>query len=74
MTQNGKKINFFEKISTSQHYFIEALKDLHPIAFLGSFSLLIATFSQGKFISAQDYAITASICFLTIVSLSSPNF
>ncbi len=65
MNQNDEKIKFGEKLRITQLSFIDALKDLHPIAFLGSFSLLIATFSQGKFISAQDYAITASICFLT---------
>lgn len=65
MNQNNEKIKFGEKLRITQLNFIDALKDLHPIAFLGSFSLLIASFSQNKFISAQDYAITASICFLT---------
>ncbi len=44
--------------------FNDNLKDFQPIAFLGSLSLIIATFSGIKFGSAQDYAITAGFCFL----------
>nr|WP_321497019.1 hypothetical protein [uncultured Methanolobus sp.] len=56
--------DLFTRISSFQTKIIESTKNYHSLAFLGSLSLVIASFSDGKFISAQEYAITASMCFL----------
>lgn len=56
--------NFNSHIEIITKKFNDKLRDFQPIAFLGSLSLIIATFSGNKFGSAQDYATVAGFCFL----------
>lgn len=44
--------------------FLEAIREVYPLAVLSSLSIAISAFSQDKFISAQGYAIGAGISFL----------
>ena len=68
MEAKRKEIN--KILLDSYPSFLKALKDTYPLAFLGSFSIVIATFLQDR-PSAQGYAITAGAIFLLafIVSL-----
>lgn len=69
--------NFDSHIQIITEKFNDKLKEFQPIAFLGSLSLIIATFSGNKFGSAQDYAIVAGFCFLlaflTSLLITIPN-
>ena len=56
--------NFIRRVEKITEEFNKNLRDFQPIAFLGSLSLIIATFSRDKFGLAQDYAIVAGFCFL----------
>jgi len=49
--------------------FLDAVKDTYPLAFLGSFSILVATFLQHA-PNAQEYAIAAAVNFLLAFVLS----
>lgn len=54
-----------DKIISIHPKFLDLLRDLHPLAFLSSFSLLIATFiAKNEYEVGQEYAIIASLCFL----------
>lgn len=64
--QDKESHNRFEnKIISIHPEFLNILRDLHPLAFLSSFSLLIATFiTKDELEIVQEYAILASLCFL----------
>ncbi len=65
MNSNEKEPHdFLNNVEKLTKKFNDNLKEFQPIAFLGSLSLIIATFSGNKFGSAQDYAIVAGFCFL----------
>jgi len=65
MNSNEKEpLDFSKNIENISKEFNENIKNFQPMAFLGSLSLVIATFSADKYGSAKDYAIVASFCFL----------
>ncbi len=65
MNSNEKEsYDFLKSVEKITKKFNDNLKEFQPTAFLGSLSLIIATFSGKNFNSAQDYAIVAGFCFL----------
>ena len=63
---NRKKKNstILDKVESFHPEFLEAIREVYPLAVLSSLSIAISAFSQDKFISAQGYAIAAGISFL----------
>ena len=65
-----RKKLILDKIMGFHPQFLQAIKEVYPLAILSSFSIAISAFSQGKFISAQGYAIGAGISFLLAFAFS----
>lgn len=66
-----KKDNSFEKIITELHpRFLGIVKQVYPLAVLGSLSIAVAAFTAETYPEAQVYAITAASLFLVAFTSS----
>lgn len=69
--QKVEKPKDIEKILIDLHpKFLEALRDVYPLAVLGSLCIAIAAFTTNTYPNAQVYAITAASLFLLAFVLS----
>ena len=62
--------SFHNILLTTHPSFLEALRVTYPLAFLGSLSIVIATFLRNGASNAQQYAIAAGVVFLLAFSSS----
>jgi hypothetical protein len=69
--EEAKKEKSFEKRLVELHKeFLETIKDVYPLAVLGSLCIAIAAFTAQNYPDAQIYAITAASLFLTAFAIS----